>query len=165
MCQGTLEVEGVGTIASPAVASIDEVISGMASSAGPTYLILKTSSGSYIQAAGSSGRYVVESRDVYGEGFLHWRAATAATAGESTATILFRNRCPNRAHPPRGCPLIVAATQVVNLDAVRRAVLHYAATGERCSGFHWHDVSGGFSKEGSGDEIRPIVPRGRDARS
>lgn len=164
MRRGTLEVEGIAAIADPSDVVIGGAVSGMASSMGPTYLILKATCGSYIQAAGSSGRYVVEARDVYGEGFLHWRAATAATAGESTATVLFRNRCPQRAHPHRGCPLIVAATQVVGLDVVRRAVLHYAASGERWSGFSWHDVSASFLGQGGGDEVRRIVPRGRNAR-
>lgn len=50
------------------VAAIDK----MASPTGPTYIVVAADDGlSYAQAAGTNGRYVVEARDVFGEGFLH----------------------------------------------------------------------------------------------
>jgi hypothetical protein len=47
----------------------------MAMPHGPTYIILEDEDHCYIQAAGTEGRYVIEARDHFGEGFKHLRAA------------------------------------------------------------------------------------------
>lgn len=96
-----------------------EAIEAMASPHGPTFVILEDDQRNYTQAAGTDGRYVIESRDVYGEGFTHWRAMRDG-AGEGAATIRYRQRCPKGKHPPRGCPLKVRAGEVFSLSATSR---------------------------------------------
>lgn len=111
---------------------------------GPTYVILTAAEGHYIQAAGFGDRYCVESRDVYGEGFRHWRASRLGVSGGGETKVFFRNKCPKGKHPPRGCPLTVQAGDVIDFAGMAAAILHYAATGERSERYEWRETTSEF---------------------
>ena len=53
-------------------ASIDDVVRAVCEIArpdGPTYVVVEDGQETYAQAAGTNGRYVIESRTIFGEGF------------------------------------------------------------------------------------------------
>jgi hypothetical protein len=106
---------------------------------GPTYLVIEHGEDSYAQAAGTDGRYVIESRTIFGEGFQHFRVARDLGGADAPAVIHYRQRCSK--HPPRCCPLEVRESEVCSLADVERALLTYAATGERDGGLQWRDVT------------------------
>ncbi len=162
MRRARLSLEDHRDVLNPSTDAVRKAVHRMASATGPTWVVLEDRSGSYIQAAGSSGRYVVESRDAYGEGFRHWRMAVSGDTESGTATIFFRNQCPNGKHPRRGCPISVPSSEVVSLDDVLESLTHYAVTGERDSTRVWHDATVELLPGVVGDEIHDIQPRSTD---
>lgn len=152
-----LRIEGRDDIAWPAPQLVRELVHSFGLPNGPTYVILTGPDDQYVQAAGSSGRFVLESRDQYGEGFLHLRAGTLTGR---KATVGYRRRCPKGIHPPNGCPLEVDEGCVLGLDVVRGALLHYARAGTRHPGVTWNDVTAEYQDHEEADvEIRDIRPR------
>jgi hypothetical protein len=141
---------------------VARAIDKMASPTGPTYIVVKAEDGSsYAQAAGTNGRYVVESRDIFGEGFRHFRLCRDDAATSEPAVIYYRQNCSS--HPPRGCPLRVLAVDVVGLEAVKTAILHYVETSERTGGLLWRDITQKLldeSIERANSEISAIRPSG-----
>jgi hypothetical protein len=157
-----LKLEGHCDIADTTTRDVEDAVTQMASATGPTYISIEGPDG-YIQAAGSGDRYVVESRDVFGEGFLHWRAATPGPHGGKT-TVLYRKKCPKGEHPPRGCPITVASSQVHSLADVLLILVQFAATQERHGAWEWQDVTVEFPPpEDIHHQIRDIRPHDRDA--
>lgn len=154
-------VEGRANRANPSRTDIERAILDMARPNGPTYIILQDESGNYSQAAGTDRRYVIECRDVYGEGFRHWRAATQGRQSGQRTQVYYRQSCPKRKHAPRRCPIDVDATQVLGLDDVGSAILAFHATGVRYERLAWHDVTSGFLEKHSEaeDDITDIRPR------
>jgi len=119
---------------------VARAIDKMASPTGPTYIVVAADDGSsYSQAAGTNGRYVVESRDVFGEGFLHYRLHHGNAATSEPSVVYYRQKCSN--HTPRGCPLNVLAVDIVDLEVVKTAILHYVETSERSRGLLWRDIT------------------------
>ena len=157
-----LSIEGHRDLANASALDVEAAVSKMASTTGPTYVVVEDGKYSYMQAAGLADRYVIESRDSFGEGFCHWRAATPGPQGAET-TIHYRNKCLKGEHPPRGCPLTVFGSEVRSLADVRLALVRFAATGERHPEFVWQNVSVEFSLKDIDQEIREIRPRGKDA--
>lgn len=147
------------------LAEVAVAIDKMASPTGPTFIVVAADDGtSYAQAAGTDGRYVVEGRDVFGEGFLHYRLHQGDAAKSEQVVVHYRQKCSN--HPPRGCPLKVLAVDVVALPVVKAAILHYLETCERSNGLLWRDITREFVKESPGKdctEIATIIP-GRPRR-
>ena len=129
-------------------ATIDDVVRAVYEIArpdGPTYLVVEHGEDSYAQAAGTDGRYVIESRTMFGEGFQHFRVARDLGGADAPAVIHYRQRCSK--HPPRCCPLRVLASEVCSLADVELALLTYAATGERDEGLRWRDVTAEMAKD------------------
>jgi len=123
-------------------ATIDDVVRAIYETArpdGPTYIVVEDGEESYAQAAGTDGRYVIESRTMFGEGFQHFRVARDLGGPDSAAVILYRQKCSK--HPPRRCPLRVRESEVCGLADVERALLTYAASGERDGGLLWQDIT------------------------
>jgi len=106
---------------------------------GPTYLVVEHGEDSYAQAAGTEGRYVIESRTMFGEGFQHFRVARDLGGADAPAVIHYRQRCDK--HPPRRCPLKVRESEVSTVADVERALLTFAATGKRDATLFWRDVT------------------------
>jgi len=157
-----LKIESHRDLANATPAQVARAISRLASPTGPTYIILETE-GSYCQAAGTDGRYVLETRDIFGEGFTHFRACVGQPGSGEPTTVFHRKRCSK--HPPRRCPLSVLASEVVGFDDVRRALLAFASTGRRCPATAWRDVTEEFLKDSrdddvGGDNIGVISPNG-----
>ena len=72
-----LLIEGSADIDRPSRSSLlGSPMHPFATSDGPTYVILTGPDDQYVQAAGSAGRIVLESRDQYGEGSLRLRSST-----------------------------------------------------------------------------------------
>jgi hypothetical protein len=140
---------------------VERGVAELASPQGPTYIILESGDGSYVQAAGTNDRYVVEARDVYGEGFRHWRAFHPGSPTGSTVTIGYRQRCPKGEHPPRSCPLTVRREEVMRLADVLVALTAYFTAGTRSDEVGWRDVSDEFLAKADEREIRSIQPSGR----
>jgi hypothetical protein len=145
---------------------VARAIDTMASPTGPTYIVVAADDGSsYVQAAGTDGRYVVESRDVFGEGFLHYRLHHGDAASSEPSVVYYRQKCRN--HPPRRCPLKVLAVDVVDLEVVKTAILHYVETSERSRGLLWQDITRELldeSIEKASLGVATIVPGGSRPR-
>lgn len=154
-----LTLEGHRDVPNVSLPVLESSLRQMCAIKGPTYICLQEGDGSFMQAAGTQKRYVIESRDVFGEGFLHWRAATEPDASGVQTEIYYRNKCVEGKHSPRTCPLVVDATEVMGFEQVVEALLHFSRTQTRVSSFVWHDVSASFLKRASGKEIAEIRPR------
>ena len=155
----SIRVETYGDIALPSQRQTERFIESLGSPDGSTFLVLEGSVDRFVQAAGSRGRYVLESRDSYGEGFRHLRAGVPR--GRKT-TIHFRRSCPQGIHESQGCPLEIDEGSVLSLETAKEALRHYAATGERHPGLHWDDVTKEFPEESpdgpDSEEIEDIRP-------
>jgi len=146
-------------------ATIDDVVWAVYEIArpdGPTYLVVEDGQDTYAQAAGTDGRYVIESRTIFGEGFQHFRVARDLGGADAPAVIHYRQRCSK--HPPRRCPLRVRESEVSALVEVERALVTFAATGERDETLFWRDVTTEMVKDftrrpDEDDEIGQITPR------
>lgn len=152
-----IQIEGWADIEWPDLDQVEDRIDTFGTPGGPTYVMLFGPDEEYVQAAGSAGRFALEARDQYGEGFLHLRAGSLT--GTKT-TVGYRWTCPKGVHPRNGCPHEVDTGCVLDLDVVKAALLHYARTGERHPGVTWNDVTSeylGLVKDDG--EIRDIRPR------
>jgi hypothetical protein len=157
----TLRLEGHRDIRGATREDIEDAVLKIARPDGPTFIVLEDENGNYSQAAGTDRAYVIESRDSYGEGFSHWRAATQPLPSGQRAQAYYRQSCPKHKHQPRRCPMTVDSTQVLGLNAAAAALLAFHATGERCDDFPWHDVTEQFLSlrcGGDGDDIIDIRP-------
>jgi len=134
-----LKLEGHCDLPHATIKDVAWGISEIARPDGPTYLVVEHGEDSYAQAAGTEGRFVIESRTIFGEGFQHFRVARDLGGVDAPAVIHYRQRCSK--HPPRRCPLRIRESEVCSLADVERALLTYAATGERDEGLQWRDVT------------------------
>jgi hypothetical protein len=152
-----LDVEGYRQKSNATAEDVRLAVEAMASPNGPTYIILTTPDDSYAQAAGSHGRFVIESREVFGEGFQHWRVHLPRPDGDKPAVITYRRQCPKGKHPPRGCPLSVLACDVMDIEAVATALHQFAVDYTRTERLRWRDVRDEFLRDTDLDvqEIRP----------
>ncbi len=146
-------------------ATIDDVVRAIYEIArpdGPTFLVVEHGEDSYAQAAGTEGRFVIESRTMFGEGFQHFRVCHALAGPDGPAVVHYRQKCVR--HPPRSCPLRIRESEVSGFAVVERALLHYAATGRRDGGLLWRDVTPEMVKDSKrrpddeDGEIRLIAP-------
>lgn len=156
-----LKLEGHRDIANATIDDVARAVYALARANGPTWVIVNNGGESYAQAAGTEGRYVIESRRCFGEAFQHFRVFRHQSA-DSPAVVFYRQRCKN--HQPRRCPLNVRESEVSTLIAVEQALLGFAATGERTSGLLWRDVTPELVEDAKQhhddeDEIGLITPR------
>jgi hypothetical protein len=151
-----MQLEGHPSRSDVTPQQVSRGIDALASPVGPTFIIIEDGAGSYCQAAGTDGRYVLEAREGFGEGFLHYRACISPPGSGEPTKIFYRKRCDK--HPPRRCPLRVLSSEAVGLDHVRRALLAFATTGERCQETAWRDVTAEFTTQEPSDEVRVIHP-------
>jgi hypothetical protein len=151
-----LQLEGHPDLQTASPSQVARAVAALASPTGPTFIIVEDSGGSYCQAAGTDGRYVLEAREVFGEGFLHYRACLSGAGGGEMTKVYHRKRCDR--HPPRRCPITVLSSEVVGLDDVQRALVAFAETGERCRETVWRNVNSEFTGEEPTGEIRVIRP-------
>jgi hypothetical protein len=129
-------------------ATVDDLVGavyGIARPDGPTFLIVEDGEKAYAQAAGTDGRYVIESRTMFGEGFQHFRVAKSLVGADRPAVIHYRQRCSN--HPPRRCPLRVRESEVCTFAEVERAIVTFAASGKRDASLFWRDVTAQMVKD------------------
>jgi hypothetical protein len=157
----TLSIENLPSVRRATTADIERAIESLRSPTGPTYLNITGPDGSYAQTGGTTGRYVIESRDVYGEGFLHWRAGVPSKSDEKTS-VYFYAKCNRGIHRPRSCPYKIDAADVLGWEDVKEALLHYAVHGKRHRGYAWRDVSSEYSCPPKDDLIQELVPARRE---
>lgn len=154
-----LKLEGYADVEPASPGQVARAVAALASPVGPTFIIVENSEGSYCQAAGTDGRYVLEAREVFGEGFLHHRACVAGAGSVEKTKVYYRKQCDR--HPPRRCPITVVTSEVMGLGDVARALAAFAATGERCRETVWRNVNAEFTSQEPTDEIRQIRPSAR----
>ena len=157
-----LELEGRPNLPDPTRSALERALAALASPDGPTWIVLNRTDHDSIQAAGTVGRYVVESRDCHGEGFCHWRATPKGRVLGEKVVLRYKMTCPIDRHAPRQCPLETHAACVVGIDDVRHAFLAYFADCRRVATYDWHDVTVEYPVKKPGDDapIRDIRPRG-----
>ena len=158
-----LELEGFPTKDAGPAEVLERALAKMATPLGPTYLVLEAGEDGYCQAAGTNGRYLVELRERYGEGFRHWRVATSEARTEARTTVLINQRCPHGKHPPRGCPVRVGVNQVLGFEDASEVLRFFHRSRSRDDKRFWHDVSEELrGRDGDSDgEIRSIRPSRR----
>ena len=157
----TIQIEGRADIDRPSFRQVQSLVDTFGTPDGPTYVMLFGPNEEYVQAAGSAGRFVLESRDQFGEGFLHLRAGSLT--GRMT-TVGYRWTCPGGVHPPNGCPLEVDEGCVLALDVVKTALLHHARTGDRHPGILWNDVTAEYVALVKDDGVLREIGRPREPR-
>ncbi len=146
---------------------VQAAIRKLASPKGPTFLNLKDEGGSWAQSGGSNGRYLVEVRDVYGEGFQHWMATLPGCTDRSKTVVYYRNRCTENVHQPRKCPLNATVANVVSLDDVMEILTEFWATGLRSAKYGWDDISRHWIEEDADQQetgIKEIRPTSKPRR-
>ncbi len=136
----SIRIEGRDEIAWPPRNLLQTLIHSLGTQNCPTFVVLTGPNDQYVQAAGSAGRYILESCDTYGEGFQHLRAGRPGMTKTGKTAVFYCWKCTKGVHPPLGCPLEVDDCCVLSLEEVKGALLHYARTGERATAFAWHDV-------------------------
>jgi hypothetical protein len=134
-----LRLEGHRDLPKATVEDVARAVYALARPNGPTWVIVNNGGESYAQAAGTDGRYVIESRTLYGEAFQHFRVFHHRSGADNPAVVYYRQRCKN--HQPRRCPLNVRESEVSRLIDVERALLAFVATGERTDELLWRDVT------------------------
>jgi hypothetical protein len=140
-----LKLEGHRDLPNATIDDVVRAVHEIARPDGPTYLVVEHGADSYAQAAGTEGRYVIESRTMFGEGFQHYRVARDLGGTDAPAVIHYRQRCSK--HPPRRCPLRVRKSEVSAFADVERALLTFAATGRRDATRFWRDVTAEMVKD------------------
>jgi hypothetical protein len=88
-----LTLEGHCDRPNATIENVYQAVAALGRTDGPTYLIVEAENGDYAQAAGSDGRYVVESRPVLGEGFRHFRAFQPCGKTDPPSVVYYRQRC------------------------------------------------------------------------
>ena len=78
----SIRIEGRDEIAWPPQNLLQTLIHSLSTQNGPTFVALTGPNDQYVQAAGSAGRSILESRDTYGEGFQHLRASLPQKQGD-----------------------------------------------------------------------------------
>lgn len=145
--------------------SLDQVVAAikkLAGTKGPTFLNLKDADGNWAQAGGTHGRFRVEAREVYGEGFRHWMAAVHGCPDRSHTIVYYRNRCLENTHPHRRCPLEATVANVLKLSDVLSILTEYWQTGQKSAHYDWDDVTQAWIEdelEEKGSGIRTIKPK------
>jgi hypothetical protein len=159
----TLVLEGHADHPLASADDVERAIRMMVKPEGPTYIMLKNPSGGFAQAGGFNNRFRIETRDVYGEGFKHWLAASPTVKDRSDVVMHYRNHCD--IHGRRRCPLPAWGENVLALADVLSILLFYQASGERLTAYPWEDVSQYFLEaglNGKGKVIRQIRPHNRE---
>ena len=156
----TLTLEGQRGLRNPSAKTLRDAVMRLAEPAGPTYIMLKDSSGSFAQAGGTNGRYRVECKEMFGEGFLHWMAASPTCKDRTKTVVYYRNGCIENKHPYRRCPLYATEANVLGLPDVLAILLEYLATDARSAAYAWDDVTGQWKTDEEDDgEIEEIKPK------
>lgn len=156
-----LKLEDHRDLSNATIEDVVRAIYEIARPAGPTFLVVEHGEDSYVQAAGTEGRFVVESRTIFGEGFQHFRVCHDLAGPDGPAVIHYRQKCSK--HPPRRCPLRIRESEVCRLADVERALLHCAVTRLRDGGLLWRDVTAEMVKDlqrrDDDGGIRQITPQ------
>ena len=75
MARYRLMLEDHADVFPASLEAVQKAVSKLAIPEGPTFLNLTDENGNWAQAGGTEGRYRVEARHVYGEGFQHVMAS------------------------------------------------------------------------------------------
>lgn len=144
------------------LSQVRTAVQKLAGASGPTFLNLKDGEGNWAQAGGTDGRYRVEARDVYGEGFRHWMAALPGCSDRSHTIVYYRNKCLENKHSHRRCPLEATVANVLGLADVLAILTEYWTTGRRSPHYAWDDLTRAWIEdeiEEKGSGIKTIKPK------
>ena len=158
----TLMLEDHKLVTNPSGEQVYNAVRKIGGRTGPTFIQLKDENGSFTQAGGTEGRYRLESRDVWGEGFQHLMAASTTSKDRSDTIVYYRNVCIEGVHEHRRCPLSCTVANVLPLDDVLEIMVQYAVTGTRSGKYLWDDVSKSWIEEEADKfgTIKQIKPKG-----
>jgi hypothetical protein len=155
-----LTLEGFPDILNATHSDVSHAVLQMWRLKGPTFVIIEDDDGNYAQAAGADGRYVIESRSVFGEGFQHFRVCQQIAGPDVPDVVYYRQKCSK--HPSRQCPIRVQRSEVCDLGTVEFALAAYVSTGKRVESLQWRDVTQEQIEEAlqrrGDDEVSPIRP-------
>lgn len=157
-----LVVEGRAALYPASLEAVQLAVRQLAVPEGPTFLTLVEEGGSWAQAGGTDGRYRVEARYVYGEGYKHFMAARADCQNRSQTVVHYRNVCTEGEHPHRKCPLPATVANVLSLDDVMVVLTEYWVTGELSARFDWDDVTEDWTSKDpdhAGIRLKEIKPK------
>jgi hypothetical protein len=128
----------------------------------PTYIVVTAADKTYCQAAGSSGRFIAELRECFGEGFTHWRAGRPGVEDETPTTIYYRYESTEGKHSRLGCPLSAIEGDVLPVSDVQAILKYFASTGEKHPEYRWREITEKFlegdATHSADDEILDIRP-------
>ena len=151
-----LMLEGHKDVFPVSLEAVQKAVSKLATAEGPTFLNLKDGNGNWAQAGGTNGRYRIEARHVYGEGFTHLMAARPNCDDRAKTVVFYRNVCTENEHPHRQCPLPATVANVLSLDDVLVVMTEYWSTGELSTKFDWDDHTGEWMADALGQDDRGI---------
>lgn len=155
-----LELESHRDVTRCTTRDVLRAVAKLATPNGPTFIVLVRHNGDYAQAAGTDGRYVIESRTVYGEGFRHYRVFHDIAGPDSDSVIHYLRQCRKKLHSPRKCPLPVRESEVSCLEEVEQALIAFHETAERDPTLRWRDISDKWPiTSKADDEFASIPPR------
>lgn len=157
-----LRLEGHTDLFPASLEAVRKAVSKLAIPEGPTFLTLVDENGNWAQAGGTNGRYRVEARHVYGEGFKHFMAALTECPNRAKTVVYYRNVCTENEHPHRKCPLPATVANVLSLDDVLVVLTEYWATGELSAKFDWDDLTAEWisnALEAADPRIKEIKPK------
>jgi hypothetical protein len=166
MARYRLMLEDHADVFPASLEAVQKAVSKLAIPEGPTFLNLTDENGNWAQAGGTEGRYRVEARHVYGEGFQHVMASRLDCRILHPTTVFYRNVCTEGEHPHRRCPLPATVANVLSLDDVLVILTEYWLTGELSAKFGWDDLTSDWLAQAvaSADRgIKEIKPKkGKD---
>jgi|GEM_PF-2556445 len=135
----SMQTEDIDSLIDPTQDDIRQAVERMASPTGPTFIVINADADIYVQAAGTNGRYVIESRQSYGEGFTHYRVASCEPTVSVPTVVSYKNKC--NKHPPRSCPIHAQTVDIVGLPEVLAVMLDFHRLHERSPAYFWRDVT------------------------
>lgn len=130
----SLNVEDEPVTRDVSAAGIASVLQRMTPRGGPSFLVLEASNGDYVQAAGGLGRFTVEWREVYGEGFCHWKAGATTVSRVGEAKV-----------KTNGFHVAVRRYEVLSAAQAAQILSAFLRGATRPASFAWRDMTSDFA--------------------
>lgn len=137
-----LTLEGERDVRSASIDELEQALEALAEPRGPTFIMLTDDTGGSMRALGSAGRYTAEYSEVFDHHLRVWRSAALDTSDDTPATLGFFQSCPQGIHPPRSCPCVVRASEILRLGDVEMILTTYHAHRSMHLGYAWRVTQG-----------------------
>ena len=137
-----LTLEGKLDLPGASDRDLERAVWAMASSDGPTFIILTDSEGGFMRALGSDGRYAIEGKEVFAERALRWRAGALDDFDATETSVRFFKVCPHGIYLQRQCPYTVRATEILGINDVDMILSAYHSHHRLHLGYAWRITEG-----------------------